>query len=62
MWEDINAKFPAPGEIQGVLKKKDGYFPGKVESPGKMGKPLEKTKDIYQNEEVASFLKERVDE
>ncbi|MBO4793567.1 MAG: hypothetical protein J5556_03250 [Deltaproteobacteria bacterium] len=56
------AKLTAPGEICSVLKKKDGYFSGKVESPEKMDKPLEKTRDIRQNEEVASFLKERVDE
>ncbi|MBR5347445.1 MAG: hypothetical protein IK129_07395 [Deltaproteobacteria bacterium] len=59
MWEDRNAKFPAPGEIRGVLKKKDGYFSGKVENPEKMDKPLEKTRDICQTEEVASFLKEK---
>ena len=58
----VNAKFPAPEEIQGVLKKKDGYFPGKVDRPEKMDKPLEKTRDIRQAEEVASFLKERVGE
>ena len=61
-WEDIKAKSPAPGEICGVLKKKDGCFPGKTERPEKMNKPLEKTRDIRQNEEVASFLKERVGE
>ena len=62
MERDREAKLPAPGEICGVLKKKDGCFPGKVERPEKMNKPLEKTRDICRNEEVASFLKERVDE
>jgi len=41
-----------------VLKKKDGCFSGKVEKPEKKDKPLEKTRDLHQNEELASFLKE----
>ena len=47
------------GKICGVLKKKDGCFSGKVDRPGEKGKPLEKTRDICQTEEMASFLKER---